>query len=60
MSNNRVRVGVIGTGGMGGRHAENLAHRVVAADLVAIMDVNRARAEAVADACDGAAVFTDA
>ncbi len=60
MSNNRVRVCVIGTGGMGGRHAENLAHRVVAADLVAIMEVNRARAEAVADACGGAAVFTDA
>ena len=60
MSDGKLRVGVIGTGGMGGRHADNLAHRVVAAELVAIMDLDRARAEAVADACGVAAVFTDA
>ena len=60
MSTGKLRVGVIGTGGMGGRHAANLAHRVVAADLVAIMDLDRARAHAVANACGGAAVFTDA
>ncbi len=30
-----VRVGIVGVGRMGRRHAENLAHRVPGADLVA-------------------------
>lgn len=55
-----LRVGIIGTGGMGGRHARNLAHRVSAAEVVAIMDLDPARGREVADACGSAAVFTDA
>jgi len=60
MGDGRLRVGVVGTGGMGGRHANNLAHRVGAVEVVAIMDINKARAEAVAAACGDAAVYTDA
>lgn len=54
------RIGVIGTGGMGGRHAHNLAHSTAHACVTAVMDVDRARAAAIAAACDGARVFTDA
>ncbi len=60
MSGTRLRVGVIGTGGMGGRHARNIADRVAAAEVAAIMDLDAARAEAVAASCGGARVFTDA
>lgn len=56
----KLRVGVIGTGDMGSRHANNLAHHVAAAEVAAIMDVDEGRAAAVAEACGGAAVFTDA
>ena len=59
MRDGRLGVGLIGTGGMGGRHARNLAHRVAAAEVVAIMDLDEARADAVAAACGGATVFTD-
>ena len=52
-----LRVGVIGTGGMGGRHARNLAHRVSGAELVAVMDADEARAATVAGDCGGAKVF---
>jgi myo-inositol 2-dehydrogenase/D-chiro-inositol 1-dehydrogenase len=60
MGDDKLRVGIIGTGGMGGRHARNLAHRVAAAEVVAIMDLDKARAAAVAADCGGATVFTDA
>ncbi len=60
MGDRTLGVGVIGTGGMGGRHADNLTHRVAAAEVVAIMDVDPGRADTVAAACGGAAVFTDA
>ena len=59
MSDRALGVGVIGTGGMGGRHARNLARRVAASEVVAIMDLDAARADAVATACGGATVFTD-
>ena len=59
MGDGMLGVGIIGTGGMGGRHARNLAHRVAGAQVVAIMDLDEARAAAVAAACGGAAVFTD-
>ena len=35
---NRLRVGIAGLGRMGRRHAENLAHRVPRAELVAACD----------------------
>ncbi len=55
-----LKVGVIGTGGMGGRHARNLVLRTPGAQVVGIMDVDEARAMDVAEACGGARVFTDA
>lgn len=55
----RLGIGVIGSGGMGGRHARNLARRVVGARVAAIMDVDRERAGAVAAECGGAEVTTD-
>jgi predicted dehydrogenase len=39
---------VIGVGEMGSRHAENLRRHIPGAQLVAVADVNRARAESVA------------
>ena len=57
MAEEALRVGVVGTGGMGGRHARNLAHRVSGAELVAVMDVDQARANALSNECGGAAVF---
>jgi myo-inositol 2-dehydrogenase / D-chiro-inositol 1-dehydrogenase len=59
MRNTRsVAVGLIGAGGMGMRHAENLHRYVGAAHVVAAYDLNRERAEQVAALC-GAAVFDD-
>ena len=57
VGNGTLRVGVIGTGGMGGRHARNLAHRVAGAELVAVMDLDEERATALAGECGGAKVF---
>ena len=54
MADGTLRVGVIGTGGMGGRHARNLAHRVAGAEVAAVMDVDQARANALAGECGGA------
>jgi myo-inositol 2-dehydrogenase / D-chiro-inositol 1-dehydrogenase len=54
-----IRVGVIGTGGMGGRHARNLALRTPGAQVVAVMDVDEHRAGEVAEICGGARIFTD-
>ena len=55
----RIGVGVIGTGGMGGMHAENLYSRVPSAKLAAVSDVDAARAGKIAER-SGAAVFEDA
>ncbi|MGB0386454.1 MAG: Gfo/Idh/MocA family oxidoreductase [Ardenticatenaceae bacterium] len=54
-------IGVIGSGGMGSRHIRNLASQTPA-QVVAIMDIDRERAEAVAaDAtAGGCKVLTDA
>ena len=54
-----IRVGVIGAGGMGGRHAHNLAHRTSHATVAAVMDVDLRRAEQVAADCGGAKVCAD-
>ena len=53
-----VAVGLIGTGGMGMRHAENLHRHVGAAHVAAAYDLDRSRAERVAALC-GAAVYDD-
>ncbi len=55
-----VGVGVIGTGGMGGRHVRNLTHEVAAARVVALADVDMARLQQVAAECGAAHAFTDA
>lgn len=60
MSNRPVKVGVIGTGGMGGRHVNNITKEVAGANVVAIMDVDEARLKAVATACGASHTFTDA
>lgn len=52
-------VAVIGTGGMGGRHAMNLHRHVKTAHVAAIVDPDTARATEVADAI-GARVAADA
>ncbi|MEZ4867160.1 MAG: Gfo/Idh/MocA family oxidoreductase [Caldilineaceae bacterium] len=55
----QIRIGVIGTGGMGGRHVNNLANEVAAAQVVALMDVDQARLQQVAAACGATHTFTD-
>ncbi len=59
MKDNVVGVGVIGTGMIGSLHAENLARRTIGARVAAVTDIDRGRAETVADRC-GAKAITDA
>lgn len=51
---------MIGAGGMGARHAENLSHRVKGANVAGVTDVDRSRAgELASSCCPGATVFED-
>lgn len=59
-SQRQARIGVIGTGGMGGRHVRNLTNEVAAAQVVALSDVDAARMQQVAAACGAIHTFTDA
>jgi myo-inositol 2-dehydrogenase / D-chiro-inositol 1-dehydrogenase len=54
-----IRVGVIGTGGIGTDHATKLATSIAGASLAAVTDINRSRAEDVAASLGGARVFHD-
>jgi myo-inositol 2-dehydrogenase/D-chiro-inositol 1-dehydrogenase len=54
----KLRVGVIGTGGMGARHARNIHTQVGHASLAAVMDIDADRAATIAEPA-GAEVFTD-
>jgi myo-inositol 2-dehydrogenase/D-chiro-inositol 1-dehydrogenase len=56
----QIRVGVIGAGGMGERHARNLTNEVAAAQVVALSDVDTARLQQVAAVCGATHTFTDA
>ena len=56
----QIRVGVVGTGGMGAMHARSLHRKVAAARVVAVSDVDAERAGKVAEECGSAAVFGDA
>jgi myo-inositol 2-dehydrogenase/D-chiro-inositol 1-dehydrogenase len=56
----RIPVGVVGTGGMGGMHAHCLHRKVAGARVAAVSDVDAQRAGKVAGECGGAAVFGDA
>lgn len=55
-----IQIGVIGTGGMGGRHARNLAHKTPDAKVVAVMDIDQGRATGVAAECGEATVYSEA
>ena len=59
MTSDSIGIGIIGTGMIGSLHAKNLARRTRGARVVAVMDIDRARARTVADACDAIAL-TDA
>lgn len=54
-----VRVGVVGAGGMGSRHARNLVSRVPGARVVAVADADVARARALAAECGAARAYED-
>lgn len=56
----RVRLGIIGTGKMGEQHAVNACRFAAGAELVALQDADRSRAERVSAACGGPRVFDDA
>ena len=55
----RIAVGVVGTGGMGGLHAGILQTEVANARLAAVSDVDAERAGKIAGQYGSAAVFTD-
>lgn len=57
---NTINIGIIGTGGMGERHARNLARKIPSAAITAVMDVDTARAGNIAEACGGATVYDNA
>ena len=48
-----IAIGVIGTGGMGTRHAVNLQQHVVGARVAAVYDLDAERAAAAAKAVGG-------
>ena len=54
-----IRVGVIGTGGIGTDHATKLATTISGSSVSAVTDINRSRAEEVAESLGGASVFAD-
>ena len=54
-----LSVGVIGTGGMGTRHALNLHRAVGGAQVTAVYDLDQDRARHVAGMCGQALVFED-
>jgi myo-inositol 2-dehydrogenase / D-chiro-inositol 1-dehydrogenase len=56
----RIPVGVVGTGGMGGMHAHCLHRKVARARVAAVSDIDAERAGKVAEECGGAVVFGDA
>ncbi|HET7727381.1 MAG TPA: Gfo/Idh/MocA family oxidoreductase [Candidatus Limnocylindrales bacterium] len=54
-----IRVGVIGTGGIGTDHATRLARSISGSTVSAVADIDRARAQDVAAQVGGARVFAD-
>jgi myo-inositol 2-dehydrogenase/D-chiro-inositol 1-dehydrogenase len=66
VNHDRLNIGIIGAGRIGRVHAESLAFRLPEARVLAITDVNREAAQALADHCgiptvaeSSAAVFAD-
>ncbi len=60
MGSETVNVGVIGAGAIGSVHADNLTRRTRGATVTAVTDIDDEKANAVAAACEGARVYTDA
>ena len=58
-STNLLNIGVIGTGGMGTRHAENIHRYIDRAQVVAVSDMDAGRAAAAAALSGGGRVFAD-
>lgn len=58
-STSHIGIGVIGTGGMGGRHAYNAHKKIVGARVVGVFDVDEKRARQTAADCGNAANFDD-
>lgn len=54
-----LRIGVLGTGGMGTRHAVNVHRYVVGAQVAAVYDFDRERAQQAAAQCGAPRVFDD-
>ena len=52
MSTQQLHIGIIGAGRIGKVHAETLAFRLPEAKIVAIADVNREAAQALATRCN--------
>ena len=52
MSTQKLNIGIIGAGRIGKVHAETLAFRVPEAKIIAIADVNREAAKALAERCN--------
>jgi myo-inositol 2-dehydrogenase/D-chiro-inositol 1-dehydrogenase len=60
MSTKKLHFGIIGAGRIGRVHAESLAFRVPEAETLAIVDLNREAAEALAAHCDIPKVYASA
>jgi myo-inositol 2-dehydrogenase / D-chiro-inositol 1-dehydrogenase len=54
-----IRVGVIGTGGIGTEHTLRLATGISGATVAGVSDVDQPRAERLADSIGGATIFAD-
>ncbi|MDX6294946.1 MAG: myo-inositol 2-dehydrogenase / D-chiro-inositol 1-dehydrogenase [Kribbellaceae bacterium] len=57
MTQQDLRIGIIGVGMMGADHADRVAHRISGARLVAVSDPDTARADALAGSLDGVRVM---
>jgi myo-inositol 2-dehydrogenase / D-chiro-inositol 1-dehydrogenase len=55
----QTAVGVVGTGGMGAMHAENVHDKIAHGRLVAVADLDSTRAERLAERCGSAAVYRE-
>lgn len=60
MNPHPLQIGVIGVGGMGARHARNLALHTPRAVVVGLMDLDLERAQEIAEECGGAKVYNAA
>lgn len=57
--NTPLRVAVVGAGRMGADHIDRIHHRITGAEVAAVVDIDRPRAEAAVSHIDGAVALTD-